>query len=501
MTKMNRTEGILLSLTLFLACAISCSSKRVLPDDPGTFQRYSQDLVMHSDILGRDMNYSVYLPAGYRDDTDKRYSVVYMLHGYGDNHNSWNGKYLHANTKVDNLEARGLSEMIYVFPQGFTTYYCNTYDGKYDYMEFFVKEFIPYIDSSLRTIADKEHRGITGYSMGGFGAMVLAEKHPELFACSAPLSMSFRTDAQYMTESAGGWDHQWGRIFGGVGQYGAARLTDYYIAHNPYRQFCDTNRAELETVNWFLTCGDDEEQLLVANDSLHVLLRDRAFAHEFRVANGAHTSSYWMDALSEVLPWMDCCMNGASSWPEGNRAAYSKNDITVQEDGCVVSSLYETQKTGTGVYFFHNGLTAEELKDAMAVLYTPNTKASFVYMPCDLTVKSLGEWVEYYSSIYTQSASAAVAFGDAGLTVTDSRSRFGYLVLADAAISDFEAAEGEKYYFGQTDDSAYYAGMDNLYRSCKRNGASFEYRVINGSGNGSEDRLRILFQLRTYMIY
>lgn len=501
MTKMNRIEGILLSLTLFLACAISCSSKRVLPDDPGTFQRYSQDLVMHSDILGRDMNYSVYLPAGYRDDTDKRYSVVYMLHGYGDNHNSWNGKYLHANTKVDNLEARGLSEMIYVFPQGFTTYYCNTYDGKYNYMEFFVKEFIPYIDSSLRTIADKEHRGITGYSMGGFGAMVLAEKHPELFACSAPLSMSFRTDAQYMTESAGGWDNQWGRIFGGVGQYGAARLTDYYIAHNPYRQFCDANRAELETVNWFLTCGDDEEQLLVANDSLHVLLRDRAFAHEFRVANGAHTSSYWMDALSEVLPWMDSCMNGASAWPEGNRAAYSKNDITVQEDGCVVSSLYETQKTGTGVYFFHNGLTSEELKDAMAVLYTPNTKASFVYMPCDLTVKSLDEWVEYYSSIYTQSASAAVAFGDAGLTVTGSRGRFGYLVLADAAISDFEAAEGEKYYFGQTDDSAYYAGMDNLYRSCKRNGASFEYRVINGSGNGSEDRLRILFQLRTYMIY
>ncbi len=498
---MNRIEGIMFSLTLFLTCGISCSSKRALPDDPGTFQRYSQDLVMHSDILGRDMNYSVYLPASYRDEPEKHYSVVYMLHGYGDNHNSWNGKYLHANSKVDNLEAKGLNEMIYVFPQGFTSYYCNTYDGKYDYMEFFVEEFIPYIDSSLRTIADKGHRGITGYSMGGFGAMVLAEKHPELFACSAPLSMSFRTDAQYMTESAGGWDNQWGRIFGGVGQYGIARLTDYYLAHNPYRQFCDANRTELESVKWFLTCGDDEEQLLVANDSLHVILRDREFAHEFRVANGAHTSSYWMDALSEVLPWMDSCMNGASDWPEGNSPNYSKNEITVQEDGCVVSSLYESQKTGTGVYFFHNGLSPEELKDAMAVLYTPNTKASFVYMPCDMSVKSLDEWMDYYSSDYNLTASAAVAFGDAGRTVTDNRGKFGYLVLADAAISDFEAGVGEKYYFGQTDDSQYYTDMDNLYRSCKKNGASFEYRVINGSDNDSEDRLRILFLLRTYMIY
>lgn len=61
--------------------------------------------------------------------------------------------------------------------------------------------------------------------------------------------------------------------------------------------------------------------------------------------------------------------------------------------------------------------------------------------------------------------------------------------------------QGEKYYFGQTDDSPYYEGMDNLYRSCKRNGASFEYRVINGSGNEIEDRLRVLFQLRTYMNY
>ena len=76
-------------------------------------------------------------------------------------------------------------------------------------MDMFVQELVPHVDKSFRTIADRAHRALTGYSMGGFGAMILAEKHPELFSCSAPLSMSFRTDAQYMTESGSGWDGQW----------------------------------------------------------------------------------------------------------------------------------------------------------------------------------------------------------------------------------------------------------------------------------------------------
>lgn len=501
MTAMNKLSNILFSIALLLTSAVGCSSKRVLPDNPGPFQRYTEDMSMHSGILGTDVKFCVLLPESYREDPDRRYPVVYMLHGYGDDHKSWNGKYLHANTRIQALEAQGLNDMIYVFPQGFTSYYCNYYNGKYDYMDMFVKEFVPYVDKTFRTLADREHRALTGYSMGGFGAMVLAEKHPEMFCCSAPLSMSFRTDAQYMTESAGGWDGQWGKIFGGVGQYGQARLTDYYLAHSPYRQFCDGNREALENVRWFFTCGDDEEQLLVANDSLHVILRERNFAHEFRVANGAHTSSYWMEALNEVLPWIDFCMNGNSLWPECSRAAYSKNEIQTGDDGCVRSSLFVSDGRGTGVFFFHNGLPAQEISDAMAVVYTRNTKASFVYLPCDLSVRSASEWIEYWSGKYSLTAKAAVAFGEAGVAATALREEFSYVVLADAATDEFETESGQRFYFAQTDDSPYFRDMDNLYRSCKRSGAVFEYRVIDGGGNVSEDRLRELSMLRNYMTY
>jgi len=457
---------------------------------------------MHSDILNTDISFGVYLPASYRDDKSVTYPVVYMLHGYGDNWMSWNGKYLHANNKVDTWENKGLSEMIYIFPAGFTTYYCNYYTGKYNYMDMFVEEFIPFIDKTFRTKADKEHRAITGYSMGGFGAMVLAEKHPELFCCSAPLSMSFRTNAQYMTESQSGWDGQWGKIFGGIGKYGADRLTDYYLSHNPYYQFNDANRSKLETVNWFFTCGDDEEQLLVANDSLHVILRDRGYEHEFRVGNGAHTSSYWMDALSEVLPWFDHCMNGATAWPDCAKSEIIKADITPDENGAVISSAYATNNSGTGIYFMHKGLTSDEVLDAMAVAWSTNTTYRFVYLPCDLNVRSAEEWENYYSGKYNIEKKVAIALDGAGPSAMERKSTYASILFVNTPISEtITTKEGDIFYFAATDDSDSYKSMDNLYRSCKRTGASFEYRVINGTGNKATDRLNTLTKIKSYITY
>lgn len=502
MTKSRRYIGVFLSmLALLLIGMVGCGSKRALPDNPSQFQRYTVDLTMHSDILSEDIHYCVYLPESYREDTDKRYPVVYMLHGYGDNYLSWNGKYLNANARISSLEKNGLGEMIYIFPDGFTSYYCNTYTGKYNYMDMFVYELVPYIDETLRTIGSRDGRALIGYSMGGFGAMILALKHPEVFSFSAPLSMSFRTDAQYMTESASGWNKQWGRIFGGEGQVGAARLTDWYLEHSPYRQFCDENKKELSNVRWFFTCGDDEEQLLVANDSLHVLLRERGFEHEYRVANGAHTSSYWMNALNEVLPWLDSYLNKATAWPESCRQTYEKKNIQIEEDGCVKSSLFDSSGAGMGVFFFHDGLPDTEVSDAMGVAYSENTKNSFIYLPCDLSARSVAEWVAYWDSKYTLTSKSAVSFDAAGSPVSEARAYFNFEVFVDAQISDFEANPADKFYFACTDESGYYQDMDDLYRSCKRNGATFEYRVINASGNKSEDRLRELFLLRSYMTY
>ena len=494
---MNRRTIITFAVLLTTVSACACSEKKPLPE-PGDFIRYTETMTMHSDILGTDIYFGVYLPESYRDEPDRRYPVVYMLHGFGDNWKSWNGKYLHANYKVDALTVEGLSEMIYIFPSGFTTYYCNFYNGKYNYMDMFVQEFIPHVDKCFRTIADKGHRSITGYSMGGFGAMALAEMHPEMFCCSAPLSMSFRTNAQYMSESQNGWDSQWGSIFGGTGKAGADRLTEHYLLHCPYYRFNDANRSSLETVNWFLTCGDDEEQLLIANDSLHVVLRDRNFAHEYRVKNGAHTSSYWMDALNEVLPWFDHCMNGT---PAPSDQEIWKADIQPGADGTVSSTAFQEKKSGSGVFFFHKGLKAEEVKDAMAVLWSAGGSGAFVFLPCNLSEKSVEQWEEFYSKSYEMTSRTAVALDGSGDAVIARKTDFKSVILANTGTSLTTTAPGEIYRFASADDAACYHEMSELYKSCKRSGASFEYRVFNGSGNPSEDRLRALYSLREYITY
>ena len=300
---------------MVLSSCGSCSKHRPLPDvDPVPLPRYNTGLTFSSKVINTTVTYDILLPSDYNDNKEKRYPVVYCLHGLGDNNTSWNGQYMKCEAKISSLEAAGLEPMIYVFPLGWKTYWCDRYDGTFPYMTMLTTEFIPMIDATYRTIADKNHRGITGYSMGGFGAMVTAMKHPELFLMSAPLSMSFRTDEQYMSESQSGWDEQWGKVFGGVGQSGEGRLTDYYKEHCPLHQFTAGNKAKYSSVHWFLTCGDDEQQLLFANDDLHVMMRENGYDHEYRVGNGGHSTSYWRAAMEEFLPWFSALMAGQTSW-------------------------------------------------------------------------------------------------------------------------------------------------------------------------------------------
>ena len=303
--KNNFTFIAVLCFTSLFSCNCNNNKEKVDVD----FVRYKTDLQIESEILGMPVKFSVFLPADYAKNSDKRYPVVYLLHGLGDDHKSWNDEWLNIAARIENWEnTQGLEPMIYVIPQGFRSYYVNRYDGKFNYMDMFIQEFVPKIDVMYRTIANREHRAVAGYSMGGFGAMILASKHPEIFSVSVPLSMSFRTDEQYMTESASGWDNQWGAVFGGKGLTGAARLTDYYKQHCPYYMFTGQTVQRYSGVKYFYDCGDDEEQLLVANDKLHVQLRDAGFAHEYRVRNGGHTSSYWASAMQEVLPYISSCL-------------------------------------------------------------------------------------------------------------------------------------------------------------------------------------------------
>lgn len=134
-----------------------------------------------SKALKQDVGYCIYLPPGYEANVAKRYPVIYNLHGAG-------GNELHSFVAVqalhDGIVSGRWQPAIVVLPNGGShTYYKDSADGKYPAETLIVRELIPYIDATYRTIAARGGRAIEGFSMGGRGSTRLAMKYPELF-CS-----------------------------------------------------------------------------------------------------------------------------------------------------------------------------------------------------------------------------------------------------------------------------------------------------------------------------
>lgn len=496
----------LLSAAVLLMAFIGCEKKPVddgkepdIPEPEQKYERYVKGQRFRSELLGEYITYSLFMPADYETETDKTYPVVYFLHGIGESSTKDWTEYMKV---IEGLEDNGLQEMIYVFPNGFNSYYSNTYDGEFPYMDMFIDELVPHIDTAFRTKADRQFRAVTGYSMGGFGTTVLALKHPETFGMSAPMSISLCTDKRYITESQDGWENQWGRIFGGIGQKGKDRITDYYKEHCPYYQFTPENKEILSQVKWFFHCGDDEDQLLIANDSLHVLLRDNGYEHEFRISNGAHTGSYWRTAMRETLPWIEQMMNAGGEWTKV-MGTVSLKSSELNEDGTFSSKAYKeaTEKDGLATWFVHEGLSKETVEKCIGLLSQSGSIFQYMILPCDLEQKTLEEWMTYYKGIYEVGKSAdksqIFAIGETGRIAWDLKDEFKRFYLIDADLTDdtdsITAEEDKFYYIDTVDDSEYYKDSNALYVSCKATGADFEYRMRNGISD-KEQQLMLAIQ-------
>ena len=134
----------------------------------------------------------VYLPPSYNEDSTRRYPVVYLLHGFTGNSSGWvNVNPFYTPTvpeRFENLLKAGqCGEMILVFPDGYcalggSQYVNSSATGRYE--DYIIQDLIPYIDSHYRTLGD-EARGVAGKSSGGFGAVRLALRYPDLFKAFA----------------------------------------------------------------------------------------------------------------------------------------------------------------------------------------------------------------------------------------------------------------------------------------------------------------------------
>lgn len=154
---------------------------------PKTLPQGVSHAVFRSPSMGLDVGYCIYLPPEYREPTasEKRFPVVYYLHGGRPGSEL---KSVKLATEIHRqIASSAVPDMIYVFVNGGPVSHYNMVDRTHAMgADVFIKELIPHIDRTYRTIADRSGRGIEGFSQGGRGTTRLAFRYPELFCSAAP---------------------------------------------------------------------------------------------------------------------------------------------------------------------------------------------------------------------------------------------------------------------------------------------------------------------------
>ncbi len=256
---------------------------------------------LYSGTLKAEREFSIFLPASYETDKDRKYPVLYLLHGMMDTHMGWPMRG-HVKDVMDQLVASGEAcEMIIVTPNAGGDINAGVWNGYFNmpgwaYEDFFYKEFLPYIESTYRIIGDKKHRAIAGLSMGGGGTASYAQRYPEMYCAAYAMSALMNIPEGRENPSPNPEDKM-------------AILTKSVIDHSCIRyveEADETRREALRTVEWFVDCGDDDF-LLDRNIEFTQAMRKAMIPCQFRVRDGGHTWEYWHSALYICLPFVTRC--------------------------------------------------------------------------------------------------------------------------------------------------------------------------------------------------
>jgi enterochelin esterase-like enzyme len=252
-----------------------------------------------SQALGRDYKYTIYLPDSYAKD-QRRYPVLYLLHGAGGDENEWLQKGGLRET-MDALVARRLIHpMIVVMPGHRGGWWV---DGAAEKAETaLVKEVMPHAEGKYRIDAQRNNRLVAGLSAGGYGALNLVMKYPTQYAATAILSPAIY-DPVPPNHSSGVRNPPFQRN----GKFDA----DLWKSLN-YTAHIDKYKASGTIVPLFINAGD-HDTLSIAPHS--ATLYERLRLHqpkdiEMRIVDGDHEWAVWRDTLGEALQFMNARISG-----------------------------------------------------------------------------------------------------------------------------------------------------------------------------------------------
>jgi endo-1,4-beta-xylanase len=237
-----------------------------------------------SDSMNVDVGYNIYLPPGYAAAPDRRYPVIYWLHGLGGNETTG----MFPTSIIDRaIKDKSIPPFIVVFANGGArTRYHDSTDGKIMADTLVARELIGHIDQTYRTVASRDGRAISGMSMGANGSLKFAFKYPELFSSVVAFAPAL-VDGQWMEAN----DREFlATMFGGDKDKYQDQIAAEVIKRNA--QKVRGNVAIL------ILIGKDD-RLLPLNQAMHKLLEELKVPHEYEEHQGV---GHDLDALLARSP-------------------------------------------------------------------------------------------------------------------------------------------------------------------------------------------------------
>ena len=243
-----------------------------------------------SAALSRNWSYTVYLPTGY-ESSNLRYPVLYLLHGNGGNRYSWINDG-HIQQTADVLIARGdIPPCLIVMPDAGTSWYV---DRKENMETAVTKDLIADVEQNWRALSTRTGRLVGGLSMGGYGAMRLSLKYPEMFAAAALLSPAIYNPEPPETSSVRR-----------VGVFGSPDYDPAVWKEYNYPALWDAYIAKKMPVPMYINSGDDDDFFIEHEVAqFYFLLRTNKQPAELRIVDGAHVWTVWESTIGDAMKYI-----------------------------------------------------------------------------------------------------------------------------------------------------------------------------------------------------
>ncbi len=284
------------------------------PAAPGGGTAATHQLIhsrFQSPALGKPLEYIVYYPPGYDPAGTKKYPVIYLLHGRGDNYQAWT----QVAPDLDRMiQDHVIPPILAVLPDAPSSrragYYIDSeFTGGGDLPagekmdSAIVGDLVPHVDASYPTLHDRAHRLIGGYSMGGAGALRFALTRPDLFGAAIVLS-----PAVYVPLPPA---HSSTREFGAYGR-GQEIFDEARYQRENYPASLEKFRARDLPLYIYIAAGDQESAQADAAEAAHDLDYEAHILYNrlrrvprittaFRIVDGGHAWKTWQPTFSEGL--------------------------------------------------------------------------------------------------------------------------------------------------------------------------------------------------------